>query len=755
MSKTPDHAAPAIDAQVALAFLADASAILATSEDLEHSLTEVASMAVPSLADWCTVDIVEPDGSLRQVSSGHPDSEQERLLQELRRRYRSAKRGSEGVERVIKTGQHELVSELPPAQPMVELEPDERALYERVGPRSYMIVALRANDRVIGAATFMSTVPGRHYTEADLAVIGQLAARVAVGIENARLHQELTQAFGLLDTVFNTAPVGLAFYDTDLRCVRVNSAYAAMSGRHPEDLQGHTLGELLDTSGLSVDQGGEREVIHRRVLETGEAMLDVEVTGEAPHHPGERRHWQVSHTPVRGADDEILGLSIVALDVTERERLLAAERDALRRSSFLAEAGELLDSSLEHRETLRNVARIAVPAIADWCTVYLLDDDGIVRQVAVAHAVPEREELAWELQRRYPIAQDAPTGATQVIRSGRHELINDITDELLVSAAADEEHLGLLRELGLTAALSAPLKVRGRTLGALYLVSAESGRRFDQADVDLAIDLGRRAGTAVENSRLYTERSRIAHALQAELLPSELPDIPGLEVAARYRAAGEMNEVGGDFYDVFQRPAGDWIVFVGDVSGKGAEAAAVTALARYTLRAAARWASEPHEILHLLNDAMLEQRGRRQFATVCLACVTPSDGGARVRLSLGGHPPPMLLRADGTVEAHGTFGTLLGLVADPTLTVDEVTLAAGDALLLYTDGVTEAGEQGKRIGQRGLAAALALLHGKDAEQVVRSIEEVATDAQRGAPRDDMALIALRPVPTGQATAPKS
>jgi serine phosphatase RsbU (regulator of sigma subunit) len=363
--------------------------------------------------------------------------------------------------------------------------------------------------------------------------------------------------------------------------------------------------------------------------------------------------------------------------------------------------------------------------------------------VAVAHTDPDREQWAWEVNRRYPAARDAPSGAANVIRTGQHELVNDISDAMLTAAAQDEDHLRLLRELGLVAALSAPLKVRGRTLGVLYLVSAESGRRFEPADVQLAIELGRRAGLAVENSRLFTARSSIAHTLQAELLPAELPEIPGFEIAARYRAAGEMNEVGGDFYDVFERPSGDWVAFVGDVSGKGAEAAAVTALARYTLRAAARQVQEPREILRLLNDAMLEQRGRRQFATVCLASMRSSERGAVVQLALGGHPPPLVLRAGGEVEAHGSFGTLLGLVPDPRLHHDELELGPGDLLLLYTDGVTEAGEQGRRIGQKGLAKALGLLRGKTADHVVRTIETVAGDAQSGAPRDDLALVALR------------
>lgn len=731
--------AGAIDARLALAFLAEAGATLAAADAYEDGLVRVAQLAVPSLADWCAIDIAADDGELSQYTSGRTGSEEEELLRELRRRYRSEKGGSEGVARVVATGRPELVSDVQREGGHMELAPAEREAYDRLSPRSYMIVALQAEEETIGAITFLSTAPGRRYSAADLLVIEQLANRIAVGVSRARARQRADEAFALLDGIFETAPIALGFWSPDLVCLRGNAYYAAVLGISTGELIGRRMRDLSPVA-------AEREAYYREIMATGEARHGVEISDAPPGRPHEVRHWIASYTPVRGADGTLAGVSVVAVDVTERQRLLATEREARARATFLARAGEILDSSLDYETTLHNVASIAVPDTADWCAVLLLDD-GAIRQVAVAHADPERERWAWEVSERYPPAQDAAAGAPNVIRTGVPELVNDITDEMLVAGARDDEHLAMLRRLGLTASLCAPLQARGGILGALYLVSAESGRRFGAEDVELAVELGRRAGIAVENARLYTERTHIAHVLQSGLLPQSLPSIPGFEIQASYRAAGELNEVGGDFFDIFETTDGAWAAFVGDVSGKGAEAASVTALARFTLRAAVIRQGPPQEALKLLNDAMFLQRSGEQFATVALVCLNPAAPGesARLTLALGGHPPPMVMRADGSVEPVGRFGTLLGMAMNPSISDTEVELAVGDSLLLYTDGVVEAGRGSVRMGEDGLAKVLASCRNRAPREVVAAVELAAVEAYGGEPRDDIALIALRHV----------
>jgi serine phosphatase RsbU (regulator of sigma subunit) len=315
---------------------------------------------------------------------------------------------------------------------------------------------------------------------------------------------------------------------------------------------------------------------------------------------------------------------------------------------------------------------------------------------------------------------------------------------MLATAAVDDEHLQILRGLGLRAAIVAPLRARGRILGAVTFVAAESGRTLTREDVDLVEELARRAGLSVDNARLYTERSAIAHTLQSELLPARLPVIAGVRVAVRYRAAGELNEVGGDFYDVFARGDGSWAFVIGDVSGKGAEAAAVTALARHTVRTAALQPTSPSGLLRTLNEALLLQRAGSEFCTVCLACLSVSDDRSEggLTLALGGHPPALVLRASGGVEALGASGTLLGVFANPRLHEVETELQPGDVVLLYTDGVTEAGSPLDEIGEDGLAELLAGLRGMSPEEIVDAVEQAAVEAQAGKPRDDIALVAF-------------
>jgi PAS domain S-box-containing protein len=737
MARTEERRGAVMDPQSALGFLAQASGLLAASLDYEQTLSQVARLAVPDVADWCAIDIVQPDGTTRQVTSVHPDPEMETLLLELRRRYRAEKQGSEGTAHVIATGEPELARDVT-GQVAVDLQEGEVETYRRMSPRSYMIVPLVARGRTIGALTLLSLREGRHYNEDDLDFAQHLGRRFALAVDNARLYDEAERSRGLLDTIFASAPIGLGFFDTELVCVRVNDALARMNGIPAEEQAGRPLEELVGPLADRVLP------LYRHALASGEPLLEQEVSGESPTEPGSVHHWLISCTPVRASDGTIFGVSSVVMDVTERRELLERERVARRRATFLARASELLESSLDYETTLRNVARIVVPEIVDWCGIHVIDDAGGLKLVAVAHADPEKEALAWELDERYPTDPDALTGVPAVVRTGRTEVTTGVTDEMLEAAAVDEEHLEIIRGLGIREGIVAPLRARGRILGAITFVAAESGRSLTRDDVDLVEELARRAGLSVDNARLYTERSAIAHTLQAELLPSRLPAIPGARVAVRYRAAGELNEVGGDFYDVFQRGDGSWAFVIGDVSGKGAEAAAVTALARHTVRIAALQPTSPSELLETLNGALLQQRAGNEFCTVCLASLSVSDdrSAGRLTLALGGHPPALVLRASGDVEALGESGTLLGVFADPRLREVETRLLPGDVVLLYTDGVTEAGSPLDEIGEDGLAALLGGLRGMSPEEIVDAVEQAAVAAQAGRPRDDIALVAF-------------
>jgi PAS domain S-box-containing protein len=465
--------------------------------------------------------------------------------------------------------------------------------------------------------------------------------------------------------------------------------------------------------------------------ETPEPLLMRSVNRDS----GEESWVLLKATAVRDDAGEIESAVTIIADVTEATR-------ATQRVEFLARIGELLASSLDYQQTLRNVAGLAVPQIADWCAVDLFDEDGGREPVAIAHSQPEKLQMAERMRSYDPERLDPEQGLGRVWRTGESLLYTQIPDELLVAAAVDEEHLRLLREVGMRAVLIVPLAVGSRTIGALTMVNSESGRSFGADDVEFAEQIASRSALAVESARLYSQRSTIARTLQNSLLPEAVPQIPGWEVAALYRPAGHDSEVGGDFYD-FWEIGEDWLMMIGDVTGKGVAAAAVTSLVRHTARAASEFDARPSQILARIDAALR----RHSSISLCTAlCLRVSPKGAT--LSVGGHPLPLRVDEDGVAEV-GEYGTLLGALERTRWPETQVELRAGQTLVAFTDGVTDAvGEGGERWGTERLVAELSALGGAAPpalrSQLVRALDEF----QVGAQADDTAVVIMRY--TGQA-----
>ncbi|MEA2383322.1 MAG: hypothetical protein QOH72_3293 [Solirubrobacteraceae bacterium] len=548
-----------------------------------------------------------------------------------------------------------------------------------------------------------------------------------------RAQAEAHAARALLDTFFQSASVGMAFLDRELRFQRVNVALARLNGIPAAAHVGRPAAEMIP------DGNPELMELLRRVLDSGEAV-EAEVSGYSRAAPAERHHWIVAIHPVSDGADAPVGLGVTVTDITER--VAAAQR-----AEFLARAGEVLGRSLDFETTLRDVAAIAVPGLADWCIIDLVENGGAARRVAVAHEDPARTRRAWELSERYPPDLDAPGGLQTVLRTREPNLVLDIDDEMLRALARDDEHLKALREMDFAAALSAPLVVRGRVIGVLTLMYASARRRPGEAELDLAAQVAARAATAIDNARLHRDRSHIARTLQRSLLPPRLPRIDGFQIAARYRAAGEGNEVGGDFYDVFQRTDSSWIVALGDVCGKGAEAAALTALARYTLRAAAISDGAPLALMTSLNEAI--RRDRRdegagdRFMTAVTGCLDLDPEHPVLTIGSAGHPPPVLVRADGTGEPLPISGRALGLLPGVEVGSCKVALEPGDAIVLYTDGVLDAGAPQRPLAMEQLVAAACSAGGGPAAAMAQAVERAALERAVGAPRDDIAIVVLR------------
>jgi serine phosphatase RsbU (regulator of sigma subunit) len=385
------------------------------------------------------------------------------------------------------------------------------------------------------------------------------------------------------------------------------------------------------------------------------------------------------------------GVGVVAVEITARmeaERLLG---DAQRHDALLVRAGQILSSALTIDETTDHIAHLFVPEIADWCVVELVGEEGLA-PAASAH---------------YAGDPAPPDGAE------RHTIA---------------------------------LVARGREIGRLtFGTDAATGRTIRQQELDSARALADRSAISLDNANLYLQRDRIAASLQEELLPPRLPDIPGIEIAARYSAAGEGQEVGGDFYDLFASDRG-WQVIIGDVVGKGPSAAAVTGIARHTMRAAGAYEGAPSQLLRVLNGALLAAGAGSRLASVACVRLDPAGDGIALTASVAGHPLPLVLGTDGRVRELGRFGQLLGVEEDLVVFNTPGKLEPGELLLLYTDGVTDARGPGGVFDEDELRALVGTLAGQTPSEVLQRVEGAVLDAAGGRHRDDVAMVAIRARP---------
>jgi PAS domain S-box-containing protein len=511
--------------------------------------------------------------------------------------------------------------------------------------------------------------------------------------------------------------------------VYANAATEVLTGRSVQEL--YTLPSMLSLLPLDVHRAvGERLAGVRAGREPAELFRT-----EVQRPDGTRVPIETAGRRLGGPNDP--RMAVIARDITERvaqerelQRVLEVEQAARRASEaaharvrLLADTSALLERSLSSDEALQEVAELLVARIADACALDVVDRAGQLRRAGADARRPEgRARL---------LALEGDPLMARALQADRPIFLED-TDELPADSV-----------LGRSATL-VPLVARGRAVGVLTLGWRDAGRRPVRDEWSLVEALAQRIALAVDGALQYRERAHVAQTLQASLLPAALPEVPGATVAAEYLAAGEGMDVGGDFYDVFALDDGAWALVIGDVLGKGAEAAAVTALARYTVRAVAGRSPSPAATLAALNDELLRQRNPdRRFVTTVLARFEPRpEGGAHVVVASGGHPPPLLLGADGRAEAVPCPGTLLGVEPEARSEDHEVELAPGDTLVLYTDGVTEA-RRDHPMTPEDLAAALRPSAPDGAAAVAREVVRLAqAGAAGGALRDDLAVLVL-------------
>lgn len=415
-----------------------------------------------------------------------------------------------------------------------------------------------------------------------------------------------------------------------------------------------------------------------------------------------------------------------------------------RRFAVLDRIATASDREHDVAQAMDAICDVLVPRIADFCMIDVFSDGGLKR---AATAVSPRggEDVRGWLAARRPSAPPWMVGANEEGASLEPRFFERLTDADLRRLSHSREDLEKLRGLGVRSAVTAALRARGRLIGTITLGTAWSGRRYRRHDARFARVLSGRVALALDNAGLFSdleraqrERAEIAATLQRGLMPPPLPDIPGWAAAAMYRPAGAENEVGGDFYDAFPI-AGGWMLVIGDVTGRGARAASVTAQARYTLRTAAWLSGDPLVALATLNSALLARADTALCSVVALA-LSP-DATQPVRLAVAGHVPPLLIDGDSVSELAET-GPVLGAFGDASWSMEQAMLMPGQQLVAVTDGVTEAGGPNNRFGEGRLRAELA--GAESPATAVRKLEGALDGFAEGPLEDDAAALALTP-----------
>ncbi len=421
--------------------------------------------------------------------------------------------------------------------------------------------------------------------------------------------------------------------------------------------------------------------------------------------------------------------------------LFVRERRAQRKFRVLADVATVSDAGGSLEDTLDSICEIFVPGIADFCMIDVFTD-GDVRRAAVGVAPgPHPGAREWLLDRTPSIPDRMVAGNGS--RSLEPRFYERLSEDDLRQLAHDEEDLNVLRGLGVRSAVTVPLNARGRVTGALTMAVAWSGRRYRRDDAHFAWILSGRVALALDNCGLFADleraeraRAEIGETLQRGLLPPPLPHIPGWSIAAMYQPAGAENEVGGDFYDTFRVPGG-WMLAIGDVTGRGAEAASITAVARYTLRTAVALTGDPQLALATLNRALL---GRSDPALCSLVALAISeDPDQPLRLAVAGHPPPLLVDGE-TVSEVAAAGPVLGAFDDARWEVKRCSVDPGQQLVIVTDGITEAVGSEGRFGEDRLRTELS--GAGDPALIMRRLEAALNAFTEGRHDDDVAILAL-------------
>ncbi|MGW6979096.1 SpoIIE family protein phosphatase [Streptomyces sp. NPDC054932] len=541
-----------------------------------------------------------------------------------------------------------------------------------------------------------------------------------------------------LDALFEACPIGLVMLDPDLRYIHLNQALADMDGLPIEDHLGRHMDEVMIMS-----DGGEYERMLRAVALGGEPVVGTLVGVRPRGHPDRDQVRSVSFFPLSQAVGSRPGVGGLMVDVTDRERAILEATASRRRLALLDGASTRIGTTLDVNLTAQELVDASMPDFCDGAVVEIVEwmdetedfDPGrplITRRIASGTTLPDPAvELVSGVEKvRYPPG----SVIHEMLRTGR-AISATVDEEFLARTVVIESRARLMAESGVACILVAPLIARGTVQGIALFGRSSDRPAFTPEDVSLAGELASRAAICLDNARLYSRVQDIALTLQRALLPTTLAVTPYVDLAHRYVPGSRITEVGGDWYDMIDLPDGRVALVVGDVMGHGVSAAAAMGRLRITTKALARHDIEPADLLTELDACALESG--IELATCLYIVYDPRDG--RARIASAGHPPPLVLRPDGTVETvDEVLGVPLGVGGCPFRTTG-IELPENSMLVLYTDGLIEA--RGRDI-EAGLDALRAEL-GREGEPLEEMADRILASLLPDPPTDDTVLILAR------------
>ena len=541
----------------------------------------------------------------------------------------------------------------------------------------------------------------------------------------------------VLDVLFFHAAEAVTIQDQSGGLVYANDqaarALGATTGKKLVDRRAETFltpFDLVDIEGRPVDP---EELPGRRVLR-GESVAE-QVVGYRHRETGEIRWSRVRSSPIKDDEGNTIWVLNFFSDITED---VVRERE----SELLARVRDALSATLEVEELLVGFARVIVPRLASWGAVHLIDDDGFLTPVATVQPGSTTDQIVTEHRARIRIPVDAVGLQPRVVRSGLTEMVR------FGSGSSPGEELPILadaiRRFELSHVVCAPLKAGERVVGTFTLGRRAQDDPFTVSERRWVDAVSERAGTALANALLYAHERETAEVLQRGLVPTELPAVEGFQVASRYQPQAQFSGVGGDFYDLIPIDEKLCVVAVGDIEGKGIPAAAAVGVARHTFRATVALDPDPRTVIKRMNEVLRTEEPSRMCTLAYVRLQPSGSGGFSVGVSLAGHPPPMVIRVDGTVEEMGSPFPPLGFLTDLDPHERRTQVDPGDTILLYTDGFA--------LDNQAPPESLApLLEGAQDEDLESLLDRLMARlrAEQPNPRDDVVLLALRVMDTGQ------